>query len=673
MQTEISKNFENFPINYALLQLTTSNIDTLDRKISPNIAKTLTAEELKCYKLALKYTEELALLLKPSGSGLLSRPMQRKLVTLIQCQLLEAEGRARSLRAIRSLGERTVTELILQHQNAHQLSTNLWAAVRSRGCQFLGPAMQEEVLKLVLLALEDGSPLSRKILVMYVVQKLEATFPQASKTSIGHVVQLLYRASCFKVSKREGDSSLMTLKEEFRTYDALRREHDTQIVQIAVEAGLRIAPDQWSALLYGDSNHKSHMQSIIDKQQSPTAFAQSVDELMLALQRTGDPGSLAKLRNDLENLSKIDPSMDLNVNTTWSECAEAFRAVREVVCGLVEFVQHHGKTKIQEFNNQHATRYKVSYCRELQVRGICARAQSCSFAHSQEELDRYRAKYKKNTMRNILQNNQVKESANNCAAPHNGPIPKVNTNHHNYPQKGGPPIDSNRKQTPYRSENSLHHSSNTIHQPIPHANSQLHNHHLRPSNAYNNASGASSSTPNLSQLSPNPAVPKLSPQLNTRFSFNTPPRKIEPNHFMATNFPPPQHYNYQRPPLSAPPVGAYNKKTSAMSQYPMNNGNGYYHSQSQIAPTSPAIYRGNNGMADNGKHQWYQGAQYKPVKDHLYDASFDVLFNQNCKITDDTDEVDGAVWKFAPPTTTQERQMVATSVLYSNAPGTMNK
>lgn len=59
--------------------------------------------------------------------------------------------------------------------------------------------MQEEALKLVLLALEDGSALSRKVLVLFVVQRLEPRFPQASKTSIGHVVQLLYRASCFKV------------------------------------------------------------------------------------------------------------------------------------------------------------------------------------------------------------------------------------------------------------------------------------------------------------------------------------------------------------------------------------------------------------------------------------------------------------------------------------------
>ena len=65
--------------------------------------------------------------------------------------------------------------------------------------------MQEEVLKLILLALEDGSALSRKVLVLFVVQKLAPQYPRASKTSVGHVVQLLYRASCFKVSRAERD------------------------------------------------------------------------------------------------------------------------------------------------------------------------------------------------------------------------------------------------------------------------------------------------------------------------------------------------------------------------------------------------------------------------------------------------------------------------------------
>lgn len=44
--------------------------------------------------------------------------------------------------------------------------------------EFCFVAMQEEVLKLILLALEDGSALSRKVLVLFVVQRLETQYPQ---------------------------------------------------------------------------------------------------------------------------------------------------------------------------------------------------------------------------------------------------------------------------------------------------------------------------------------------------------------------------------------------------------------------------------------------------------------------------------------------------------------
>lgn len=215
VDTDISK----LPYNYALLQLV--GVEVPDDSL-PAIESV--RENADQYRAAKRAIEELALFLQPvssapngivngnsngsacvgslngSGNSILTRPMQRKLVTLINCQLAEVDGRTRAMRAARSLGERTVTELILLHQNQQQLSANLWAAVRNRGCQFLGPAMQEEALKLILLALEGGEALSRKVLVLFVVQKLEPQFPQASKTSIGHVVQLLYRASCFKVS-----------------------------------------------------------------------------------------------------------------------------------------------------------------------------------------------------------------------------------------------------------------------------------------------------------------------------------------------------------------------------------------------------------------------------------------------------------------------------------------
>ncbi|XP_050312443.1 roquin-1 isoform X2 [Anthonomus grandis grandis] len=407
-QTLITIDIENLPVNTALLQLVGLNAKP-DSIADTNV---IPREALPDYIKCKTHVEELALYLKPhqSGSGsILSRPMQRKLVTLINCQLVEDEGRTRAMRAARSLGERTVTELILQHQNPQQLSANLWAAVRARGCQFLGPAMQEEVLKLVLLALEDGSALSRKVLVMFVVQRLEPHFPQASKTSIGHVVQLLYRASCFKVSKREADSSLMQLKEEFRTYDALRREHDAQIVQIATEAGLRIAPDQWSALLYGDTAHKSHMQSIIDKLQTPQSFAQSVQELVIALQRTGDPGKLSVLRDPLELLAGIDPSPESSP-PTWRECTECLEAVKQVVTGLVEFIQQHGSRRVQDNSHSQHAKYKISMCRDLTLRGSCPRGTNCTFAHSNEELEKYRAKNRKNCNRNNKQDQHRIES-----------------------------------------------------------------------------------------------------------------------------------------------------------------------------------------------------------------------------------------------------------------------
>lgn len=63
--------------------------------------------------------------------------------------------------------------------------------------------MQEETLRLILLALSEGAHIARKTLVMYIVQMLSDDYPQASKTCVGHVVQLLYRASCFNVGRTQ--------------------------------------------------------------------------------------------------------------------------------------------------------------------------------------------------------------------------------------------------------------------------------------------------------------------------------------------------------------------------------------------------------------------------------------------------------------------------------------
>lgn len=192
----------------------------------------------------------------------------------------------------------------------------------------------------------------------------------------------------------------MQLKEEFRTYDALRREHDAQIVQIATEAGLRIAPDQWSSLLYGDPAHKSHMQSIIDKLQTPQSFNQSIQELVIAIQRTGDPANLSNLRTYFKRLAGIDASLEVTV-PTFEQVANALECLKYVVFGLLEFVQHHGNRKLQESATSSQMslnpKYKISLCRDLTLRRVCPRGTSCTFAHSEEELEKFRAKSRKNS------------------------------------------------------------------------------------------------------------------------------------------------------------------------------------------------------------------------------------------------------------------------------------
>ena len=65
--------------------------------------------------------------------------MIRKIFGLLNNQYIDREGRLKMLKSARSLGERTCIDFILHHQNPQQLTANLWSAVRSRGCQFLGP------------------------------------------------------------------------------------------------------------------------------------------------------------------------------------------------------------------------------------------------------------------------------------------------------------------------------------------------------------------------------------------------------------------------------------------------------------------------------------------------------------------------------------------------------
>lgn len=199
----------------------------------------------------------------------------------------------------------------MSNTNLNNPTSKLWIEIRNRGCQFLGPQMQEDVLRLTLHALETVNRMSRKILVLYVVHMLKKHYPKASKTSVGHVIQLLYRAGCFKVEKRDNDSSLMELRKEFLKYPALRRQHDMQIIQIALESGIRMSPEQWSQKLFGDSTHKSEMQSIIDKIQSQQTIENLIKDFFEKIQN-GSQSPFAHQHEPHLNSLFLDTYADFN-------------------------------------------------------------------------------------------------------------------------------------------------------------------------------------------------------------------------------------------------------------------------------------------------------------------------------------------------------------------------
>ena len=82
-----------------------------------------------------------------------------------------------------------------QNQTSSVTNTNptskLWAEIRARGCQFLGPEMQDDVLRLIIHFLNIVTRISRKGLVSWIVLKLKNTYSKASRTSVGHVVSFI--------------------------------------------------------------------------------------------------------------------------------------------------------------------------------------------------------------------------------------------------------------------------------------------------------------------------------------------------------------------------------------------------------------------------------------------------------------------------------------------------
>ena len=113
----------------------------------------------------------------------------------------------------------------------------------------------------------------------------------------------------------------MELKREFTKYDSLRRQHDAQIIQIGMESGIRMTPEKCSQTLYGDSAHKSEMQSIIDKLQSMHTIERFIEDFYekLDMYSLDDLSSFGKAREHFEFIADINFEKKQTRNTFFDE------------------------------------------------------------------------------------------------------------------------------------------------------------------------------------------------------------------------------------------------------------------------------------------------------------------------------------------------------------------
>ena len=109
-------------------------------------------------------------------------------------------------------------------------------------------------------------------------------------------------------------------------YESLRRQHDAQIIQIGMESGIRMTPEKWSQTLYGDSAHKSEMQSIIDKLQSMHTIERLISDFYEKLDSysslRGHSG-FHEVRDDFDYIAGINFEKKLTRNTLLDDENEA--------------------------------------------------------------------------------------------------------------------------------------------------------------------------------------------------------------------------------------------------------------------------------------------------------------------------------------------------------------
>ncbi|EDV27531.1 uncharacterized protein TRIADDRAFT_53314 [Trichoplax adhaerens] len=283
----------------------------------------------------------------------LAKSLERKLISLASCQLLEELGRKDIIKYIRKLGERILLELILLMKSRQQQVNELFAALRSLKCQLFGPKLQEMIMRLLYNIMNEGERISRKTLTAYLIHQLDGRFKEESKnisnTSIGRAIQLLVRGSCFEVIPRDKGGSLLKLKDEIRNYEQFRQKLDAAVIKVAFEYDVHLKVEKWSLILYGSTDKSQYLNSMIDKLRPACLLNSRLKHISCTLnEEVGKPfQALRKLIPQFSRIEMLNPDDEYDL----AKVKEMLEVAVEILYALLEYSEHFGKAKDQRQEN----------------------------------------------------------------------------------------------------------------------------------------------------------------------------------------------------------------------------------------------------------------------------------------------------------------------------------
>ncbi|UJR29814.1 hypothetical protein I4U23_017358 [Adineta vaga] len=101
------------------------------------------------------------------------------------------------------------------------------------------------------------------------------------------------------------------IEQELTNYEDIGAAYNSKIIEMLMKQGICISAEQYSLLIYGDTQHDLSMEILLDKLSSSKLFSQSIKQFVDVVKHAGTSSAhLLQLEQVFQSLSEITDSND---------------------------------------------------------------------------------------------------------------------------------------------------------------------------------------------------------------------------------------------------------------------------------------------------------------------------------------------------------------------------